>query len=130
MNYLLLFGIGVVGWLLHSLLKAKSIQDKAHIANIEFKFGEYFTKDWISHSISFLGIGAYLLILSEIVNGSSIVNGYVKTLSLFVGYSGADIVSRFFSTVNKKVNAVIDSKTTELDSAKGNLDTPTPKNGN
>lgn len=127
MNYLILFGIGVLGWLIQALMKAKSIQEKARLANVEFKFGEYFTKDWISHCISFTGIGAYLLILSEVVHEESAFNGYVRTLSLFVGYAGADLVSRFFSTVNRKVNAVIDSKTTELDHQKGNEGTPSPK---
>jgi len=109
------------------MLKAKGIQDKARLANVEFKFGEYFTKDWLSHLLSFTGIGAYLLILTEVVNGNSMLSGYVKTLSLFVGWAGSDLISRFFSVVNKKVNAIIDIKTTAADQVTGTSTVPTPK---
>lgn len=124
MLYLTLFGCGLLGWATHALLKAKGIQDKARLANVEFKFWEYFTKDFISHGISFLGIILFLVIIDEL---HFVVGNYPKILSITVGYMGSDIIARFFSVVNKKVNAAIDFKSTIADTNTGTLGKPTPK---
>ena len=119
---------GLIGMVLQMLMKAKSIQDKARLANVQFKFGEYFTQDWVSHLISVVAIALFLVLVRRRVDGIP-QNMYelVLALSATVGYSGTDIVSRFFSATNKKVNAAIDHKTTQSDQIDGTLNTPTPK---
>lgn len=120
--------VGVIGMLLQMLMKAKSIQDKAKLANVEFKFWSYFVDDWISHLISLFAIALFVFLarrrlVDAPVNMYELILGFSAT----VGYAGADIVSRFFSFSNKRINAAIDFKTTKADEAAG-LDptVPTP----
>lgn len=125
-EYVTLFFIAFLGMLLQMLLKAKSIQDKAKKANLQFSFREYFLDDWLSHGISIITITMFLFFISEAVTFSAIVADYLKIGFAFVGYSSADIASRIFSVVNKRVNSAIDYKTTQADQANGTADKPTP----
>lgn len=119
---------GLIGMILQMLMKAKSIQDKARLANVQFKFGEYFTQDWVSHLISVVAIMLFMvLVRRRLVDIPQNLYELVLAASATVGYSGTDIVSRFFSATNKRVNAAIDHKTTQSDIADGTLNAPTPK---
>lgn len=119
---------GAIGMVLQMLLKARSLQQKAKLANVQFKFMEYFTGDAISHLISTLSIALYvLLVRGRLHNVPTNLYEIILAFSATVGYSGADIVSRFFSFTNAKINAAIDFKTTQSDKADGTLNAPTPK---
>ncbi len=119
---------GLIGMVLQMLMKAKSIQDKARLANVQFKFLEYFTADWISHLISTIAIMLFMVLVRRRVESiPQNLYEFVLAVSATVGYSGADIVSRFFSATNRKVNAAIDHKTSQSDAIDGTLNTPTPK---
>lgn len=119
---------GLIGMILQMLMKAKSIQDKARLAHVEFRFFEYFTTDWLSHLISMSAVALYVILARRrVVTAPDSMYELILAFSATVGYSGADIVSRFFSFTNKKVNAAIDYKTTIADTTTGNLDKPTPK---
>jgi hypothetical protein len=119
---------GLIGMVLQMLMKAKSIQDKARLANVEFKFFEYFTQDWVSHLISTVAVMLFLVLVRRRVQDIP-QNLYELVLgaSATVGYSGADLVSRFFSATNRKVNMAIDHKTNISDTATGTMGNPTPK---
>jgi hypothetical protein len=119
---------GAIGMILQMLLKARSLQKKARLANVQFKFMEYFTDDYLSHLISTMAIALYVLLVRGRLHDVP-VNLYevILAFSATVGYSGADIVSRFFSFTNNKINAAIDHKTNQSDAADGTLGTPTPK---
>lgn len=119
---------GIIGMVLQMLMKAKSIQDKARLANVQFKFIEYFTQDWISHLISTVAVLLFMVMVRRrVVDIPQNLYEFVLAVSATVGYSGADLVSRFFSATNRRVNAAIDHKTTQSDKLDGTLDTPTPK---
>jgi len=124
--YLQCFAVGLIGMLIHSLIKMKHIQEKARLNNIEFKPIEYFTKDWVSHSSSLLTVILFLFLVEEFTNFNPFVADYVKIGFAFVGYTGSDIASRLFSVVDKKINRAIDYKTTISDTKTGTLDKPTP----
>jgi len=120
---------GLIGMILQMLMKAKSIQDKARLANVQFHFMEYFTQDWLSHLISIFAVALYVFLAkNRLANVTDNMHEVVLGLSATVGYTGADIVSRFFSFTNKKINAAIDFKTTKSDVADGvDPNIPTPK---
>jgi hypothetical protein len=123
--------VGVIGMILQMLMKAKSIQDKARLSNVQFKFWSYFVDDWLSHLISLGAIALYVFLARRRVLDAP-VNMYelILALSATVGYTGADIVSRFFSFTNKRINAAIDHKTTIADNSVGvdpNMPTPATK---
>jgi len=125
-DYAILFFIAFLGMLLQMLLKIKSIQDKAKKANVKFSVKEYLLDDWVSHSISVVTIIMFMFFIHEAINFNPIVQNYLKIAFAFVGYSSADIASRIFSVVNKRVNNAIDYKTTQTDIANGTTDQPTP----
>lgn len=126
LDYLIIFFIAFLGMILQMLLKIKSIQDKAKKANVVFKIKEYFLDDWVSHCISLVTIIMFMFFITEFVAFNTIVSKYLKIGFAFVGYSSADIASRIFSVVNKRVNNAIDYKTTQADVANGTTDQPTP----
>jgi hypothetical protein len=126
-HYLELLGFGLLGWIIQALLKARSIQEKARAANVEFKFLEYFTMDWISHAVSIIMIVTGVLLANDAIHMFPQVESWLRALFVTIGYSNGDIVSRFLSKVNTKVNAAIDYKTTISDKQTGTLDAPTPK---
>lgn len=118
--------VGVIGAILQMLIKARSIQNKARLNNVEFKFWSYFTEDWLSHLISLTAVALYVfLVRRRIVDAPVSMYELILSLSASVGYMGADIVSRFFSFASKRINAAIGYKTTKADEAAG-IDTPTP----
>lgn len=118
---------GVIGMILQMLLKARSIQAKAKQANVEFKFWRYFVDDWLSHLISLLSLALVMFIARRRFLDASIeMHEMILGLAATVGYSGADIVSRFFSYTNNRINAAIDFKTTQIDNINNTADKPTP----
>jgi hypothetical protein len=100
---------------LQTILKMKSLQDKARAANVEFKVRQYFSNDWLSITASLLTIIMFLLFLDNILNWKPTIIDYVKIGFAFIGYTGSDIASRLFGVVNKKINNVIDTKTNIAD---------------
>lgn len=120
--------VGFIGAFLQMLMKARSIQQKATLSNVQFSFWRYFVDDWISHLISLASIALYVyLVRRRVTTAPENMHELILAFSATVGYSGADIVSRFFSFTNKRINAAIDFKTTKADEAAG-LDptVPTP----
>jgi uncharacterized membrane protein len=124
--------VGFIGMLLHMLMKARSIQNKARKANVQFNFWSYFSDDWLSHLISAVAVVLYVYLVKNRVNNTDPVTltNWHETILAFsatVGYSGADIVSRFFSFTNRRINSAIDHKTTIADESQGiDPHSPTP----
>lgn len=117
--YLECFAVGILGMLIHIGGKIKSIQDKARIANVSFKPIDYFTEDWLSMGVSVVTIFMAMFFISDVLHLKPEVLYYVKFGFAFIGYTGSDIASRLFGAVNKRVNQVIDKKTTIADEATG-----------
>jgi hypothetical protein len=124
--YLVCFAVALVGMALHTALKMKGLQDKARLANVEFKPSSYFKQDWLSLTASFLTIILFLLFIDNILKWKPAVIDFVKIGMAFVGYTGSDLASRIFGVVNKKINLAIDHKTTMADKETGDLEAPTP----
>jgi len=124
--------VGFIGMILHMLMKARSIQNKARQANVQFKFWSYFTDDWLSHLISAIAVILYVyLVKNRVMNTDPVAlttwHETILAFSATVGYSGADIVSRFFSFTNRRINSAIDHKTSIADISVGvDPHVPTP----
>ena len=123
--------VGFIGMVFQMLMKARSIQQKARLSNIQFNFWQYFVDDWLSHLISIFAVALCIFIVRyRLDDVPDSMYEVILGLSATVGYSGADIVSRFFSFTNKRINAAIDFKTTKADEAAGidpNVPTPATK---
>ena len=123
--YLSCFLIATVGALLQAAIYLKNVQDKARMANVEFDPRQYLKKDWLAIVISMLTIILFLMLIGEVLNVKPEIVNYVKVGFAFIGYFSQDIASRFFGAMNKKVNEVIDNKTTISDQVT-NTTEPTP----
>lgn len=126
MTYAIWFFIGFLGVLMQTGLKIKAIQDKARKANVEFKTSSYFVDDWLTIALSILTVVTCLFFVEEFAQFSDVVMKYVKFGFFFIGYTGSDILSRFMSVANKRINNAIDYKTTIADETTGTTDKPTP----
>lgn len=113
--YLTCFGIALLGMAFQTVLKMKSLQEKARVGNITFTPGSYFKNDYLSIIASLLAILIILACLDNIAHWKPAIMDYIKPLFAFVGYTGSDIASRLFSVVNRKINTIIDLKTNKAD---------------
>lgn len=113
--YIQFFIVGLLGAFIHALMKVNSIKDKAQKANVAFKASDYFKEDWVSHCISMSTITLVLFFVTDILHLKPEALYYLKFSFAFVGYAGNDLASRVFGVVNKRVNDIIDKKTTDSD---------------
>ena len=98
------------------LMKARSLKKKASANNEKFTFAKYLIDDWLSHGISTFAIILYVFIIKRrAINAPDSMYELLLAFSATVGYCGADIVSRFFSATNKRLNSVIDIKSNITD---------------
>jgi len=125
LDYLTCFAVGLLGAVIHALMKIKSIEDKAKLANVQFKANDYLLEDWKSHLISLCTLLICLFFIGDAIRFHADIIYYMKFAFAFIGYTGNDIASRVFGAVNKRVNTVIDKKTTEADQANNETE-PTP----
>ena len=120
------FFIALLGSLLQTTFKMRSMQIKAKLANLEFSVKQYLKDDWIVLSGNIITIIMCLFFISEVTNIKPEVMDYLKIGFAFIGYTGSDVLNRVFSVANKKLNSAIDYKTNIADGATGNLEKPTP----
>lgn len=113
--YIECFVVAVLGMALQTILKIKSLQEKAKAANVKFSVGDYFKNDWGSVAASLITIIMFLFFIDNILKLKPSIIDYIKLLFAFVGYTGSDIASKVFGVINKKINNAIDAKTTISD---------------
>jgi hypothetical protein len=116
--------VGLLGTILSTLSVIYNLAKKAKLANIQFAPSDYFKSDWYAPVISIVSIILAAFFLPYVPKNAPLY--VVIILFATIGYTGNDLVSRFFSTVNNRINAAIDYKTTISDTQTGTLDKPTP----
>jgi hypothetical protein len=114
-QYLLCLVIALVGMAIQVALKMKSLQEKAIAANAEFHPRLYFNKDWLSIILSLLNILLFMLLAGAAVDKWHPEVIVVQVAFAFIGYTGADIASRLFGVVGKKINNIMDFKANGYD---------------
>lgn len=115
-----------LGGMFQAIMKMKSIRDKAMLSNVQFSAKKFFADDWFLMLGNQVFIFICLVIVDEWAKPDTIYMEKIKSFFVFIGWAGSDLALRLFSVANKRINSVIDSKTTEADAMKGTLDTPTP----
>lgn len=123
--YLKCFAAALLGLLIHTGLKIKSLKELSTKANVQFKVVDYFKEDWISHTINIICIALWMMWISDIIAVYPQVSMILTVLSSVVGYFNTSIIISIFSVVRGRINKVIDEKTTKVDTAEGTLNTPT-----
>lgn len=118
--------MGLCGTILSTLAVTYSLSKKAKAANVQFSLSSYLHTDWFAPVISFVAIIMAIIALPYIPAGWHNDPGIIILVFATIGYSGNDLVSRFFSVVNQRINGAIDYKTTMADTQTGTLGAPTP----
>ena len=118
--------LALLGQLFNQMLIMKSLNDKARAANVIFKIGDYLKTDGFTIIASFISIVICLLLANTLFDWQPVLLKYAPVLFAAFGYMGSDFGSRLFGIANKRINAAIDAKTTQADTANGTLDAPTP----
>jgi hypothetical protein len=121
-QYLLWLAIALVGMAIQIALKMKSLQEKAVAANAEFTPTIYFKKDWLSVVLSLLNILLFLLLAGAAVEKWHPEPIIIQVAFAFIGYTGADISSRLFGVVGKRINSVMDIKANVFDGVTNSID--------
>jgi hypothetical protein len=110
-----LFLVALIGFIIHTAVKLKSLQTKAIAGNFPFKASDYLKTDWLSFVISLSTILLAVWLSDEILHWNQKLQGWEKSIYSLIGYVSNDLASRIFGAYNKVINKVIDEKTNIAD---------------
>lgn len=135
-----LFWLGFAGWVLQALFKSKAIQDDARRNKVQYHFTEYFTKDWLSHLITFTSIFIAAWKVDEIYHLVPALEDLMGFFFVAIGISNGMIVSYLIQFIVSKVsfipnslsvatqvNEAVQYKSQIANDVNGTGDLPTPK---
>jgi uncharacterized membrane protein len=111
--------IGLCGTLLSLLAVNYSLSKKAKDANLEYHFLDFFKTDWYAPVISVVAILSMVIAMPYIPASWQNSTGVILIVFITVGYSGNDLVSRFFSAMNDRLNAAVKMKSNQSDLLNG-----------
>lgn len=113
--YTQLLVITTLGQATHLLLKARSLQYKAKIANANFSGKEFLKNDSINIAITFVFMASCLFLLEEVLKVYPVISNWTKGVFWVIGYAGSDLAFRVGGRTSKFLNHVIDEKTNIAD---------------
>lgn len=119
MNFTLLIQcllMGLAGLIIHILKGLGDMQKLAAVSNVPFSVQEYFKKEWVSMTISFVVLLMATVGIDEIINWQPVVLKFVKWFFPVVGFAGDVIIFALFGQTKKWLLAIIDRKTNIADS--------------
>ncbi len=124
--YLQLLLAATLGGLFQTTMKIRSLKNKAKLSNVEFSVKQFLCDDWTVILGNQVFIFICMLIIGEWAKPDTIFMDKIKSLFVFIGWAGSDLALRLFSYADKRVNAAIDDKTTQIDKINNTTDKPTP----
>ena len=126
-NNLILLTCGLLGVLVHCLLKAKDLIDYATKANIEFTIVDYFKKDWLAVALSLISVAFWFLVFPEAALNYPKIENWIRITFGISGLFGSYIAQKFFSKGKSYISDIIDKKTNIADNIKAFADAPPPE---
>lgn len=122
-SILILAGIlGVIG---HCIMKAMSLQKDAKVANVNWKFSNYLSEDYLGICLSFVSVAIWFLIVPEAALKYPKLDGWMRASFVGMGLLGSYLIQTVTSVAKRRIRSKVDVKTDELDElkAKDNGDT-------
>lgn len=105
-----------IGIALQLLYKAFKLNQKAKISNEKFSLVTWMKDDYLALTLNTLSPFIVLYIGDEWLNYElGIVVKYLKSIFVFVGFSGSSVIMGFLSVADRKYNKIIDNKTNVAD---------------
>lgn len=113
--YTQLLVITTLGQATHLLLKARSLQYKAKIANSPFSGKDFLKNDSINIGITFVFMASCLFLIEDALKIYPTIENWTKGIFWVIGYAGSDLAFRVGGRTSKLLNRVIDEKTNIAD---------------
>ena len=117
MNRELLFLlVGMAGFVFHSLLKLKSLNDDSIAANLQFNvWRDYIQKDLYGILAAFFSPFVWLLLFGEIAAKYTSLQEFALTSFFVFGALGSYILQLLLGRAKKQIRKVVDEKTNIAD---------------
>lgn len=109
------FIAGIIGVFLQMLYHYIDLRNLAKKSNTYLSFGEYVKEDWINSVISTLTICVALLAWDSYAHLPAWVMNNIIWVFCFVGFVGAEMLSKVFGAARKRLYDLIDRKTNVAD---------------
>ena len=116
----------LIGNLLHIAVKIRSLQIDHKKANLKFSIGQYLNDDKWALIVDICASFGLVYIIDEWLDMDSRILGKIKSIFVFVGFTGSYVMLQLLSVAKKNFRQAVDSKTNIADGNTGNLDKPTP----
>ncbi len=116
----------LIGNVLHVCFKILSLWKNHKKANLQFSIGSYLNDDKVPLIVDLLSSFAVVYIIDEWFSFNEFIIGKIKSIFVFVGFTGSYVIMLLMSVSERKFRSAIDYKTDIADRATGNLEKPTP----
>lgn len=118
-QYLQMVIAATIGIILQLLFKAIRLQKKARESNQVFTLWKWIIEDALILILNILSPYVAVYIFQEFALDDEGIEGkwvnYIRTMFVFIGFSGSSVLMGFFSVIDKKLSKVIDTKTNLAD---------------
>lgn len=119
----------LIGNLLHIAFKVRSLAVDHKIANLQFSVGKYIKDDKWALIVDAASSFALVYLADEWLDFDERILGKIKSIFVFVGFTGSYVVLQVMSVAKRKFRSAVDFKTNKSDELDGTLGSPTPTNG-
>ncbi len=110
----------LVGNFLHICFKIFSLNKDHKKANMDFSIGSYLKDDKWALLMDFASSFALVFLADERLGDlGSYAISKIKSIFVFIGFTGSYVILQAMSVAKKKFRATVDQKTNELDQIKG-----------
>lgn len=130
MNYLIYFGIGLLGLLLQVGIKMQSFKTRCEALKVNFFPSEYFKSDWLSIVIAFIALLMWLSFVPDIAKNYPKADNWFRIMFGFVGYGGTSLSTWAFSQFDSYIKKASAYKADIAATATGTEGMSTPLKAN
>lgn len=105
----------LIGIVLQLLYKGWKIKTKAKLSNEKFDAIMWIKEDYFALIINVLSPFIVVYLIDEWLDLEEGVINKIKSIFVFVGFTGSSVIMGFLSAADKKFNKIIDNKTNIAD---------------
>lgn len=116
----------LIGNVLHLCFKILSLWKNHKQANLQFSVGGFLKDDKWALIVDFFSSLTVVYLVDEWLEFNEYIIGKIKTIFVFIGFTGSYVILSFMSVAEKKFRNAIGHKTDIADTSTGTMNTPTP----
>ena len=116
----------LIGNVLHIAFKILYLRKSHKELNLQFSIGKYFKDDAWPLIVDFLASFAIVYIIDEWLEFNEFIIGKIKSIFIFIGFTGSYVLLLFMSVAEKKFREAAGHKAKQSDLQDGTTDKPTP----